>query len=113
MGSDITYGNNGLFVGIQSEVSTHREIIVLASDGLGWEHVSLHIIDKQADKMRTPLWAEMCQIKDLFWDEEDVVVQYHPRKSEYVNNHPNVLHLWRKAGEDFPTPPKILVGIAT
>jgi hypothetical protein len=54
----------------------------------------------------------MCAVKDLFWNDEDVVVQFHPAKSTYVNNHPGCLHLWRCTdGREFPTPPEILVGI--
>lgn len=33
--------------------------------------------------------------KDMFFKEDEIVVQYHPAKSEYVNNMPNCLHLWR------------------
>jgi hypothetical protein len=51
----------------------------------------------------------MCFVKDLFWDVEEVVVQFHPKKSEYVNNF-RVLHLWRPTNGVFPTPPAILVG---
>jgi hypothetical protein len=40
-----------------------------------------------------------------------VVVQYHPAKSEYVNNMPNCLHLWRPVNEAMPTPPSIMVGV--
>ena len=52
----------------------------------------------------------MCQVKDLFWEEEEVVVQFHPKKSEYVNMHEGCLHLWRSTEKEFPTPPSILVG---
>ena len=78
--------------------------MVIASDGAGWEHVSVSL------KNRTPNWAEMCFIKDLFWNEEDCVVQFHPPKSEYVDNHPNCLHLWKPIGKQIKTPPSILVG---
>ena len=54
----------------------------------------------------------MCFIKGLFWDEEDVVIQYHPAKSEYVNRHEKCLHLWRPVGVEMPTPQKELVGQA-
>ena len=57
-----------------------------------------------------PDWREMCFIKDLFWDVEDAVIQYHPEKSKYVNVHENCLHLWRLVGVEIPTPPKELVG---
>jgi hypothetical protein len=52
----------------------------------------------------------MTFVKRLCWDGEDVVVQFHPRESEYVNCHPHVLHLWRHTTKAFPTPPAILVG---
>ena len=52
----------------------------------------------------------MCFIKDLFWDGEDVVVQYHPAKSEYVNIANFCLHLWRPIGKEIITPSKYFVG---
>jgi Uma2 family endonuclease len=57
-----------------------------------------------------PDWALMCAIKAIFWGPEDCVVQYHPKASEYVNNHLNVLHLWREIDREFPQPPSWLVG---
>ena len=84
------------------------DLKVIATDGKGvkpeWEHVSVSLPN------RTPNWKEMSFIKDLFWDEEEIVIQYHPSKSQYVNQHPNCLHLWKKVGFDMPLPPMILVG---
>lgn len=93
-------GNNGAFL----FTFEGRDLMVIASDGLGWEHVSVSM------RNRTPRWNEMCYVKDLFWNEDDVVVQFHPRKSEYVNLHEHCLHLWRPADGQLPTPPKELVG---
>ena len=72
-----------------------------------WEHVSVHVYEY--GRARTPTWLEMCLVKDLFWEEEECVIQYHPAKSEYVNCHPHVLHLWRPKDVPIPTPPKICV----
>lgn len=69
-----------------------------------WEHASV------STDRRIPNWIEMSFVKDLFWPPEDCVVQFHPRKSEYVNCHPRCLHLWRWTGGEFPTPPMMLVG---
>jgi hypothetical protein len=91
-------GNNGAFVVM---LKHNQKVDVIASDGLGWEHVSVSRSD------RTPTWDEMCQIKDLFWDSEDCVVQYHPSKSDSVNVHNHCLHLWRTDG--IPTPPTLMV----
>lgn len=79
----------------------------IASDGGDWEHVSVSVKDSK----RTPTWDEMCFVKSLWWGPEEVVIQYHPAESEYVNNHPGCLHLWRPIGVELPTPPSIFVGI--
>lgn len=105
MASDRTYGNNGAFV-IQRNAGTC--FLIIASDGAGWEHVSVHCVSKGIE--RTPTWAEMCFVKDIFWDREDCVIQYHPAESEYVNLHKHTLHLWRPTDQEIPIPPKILVG---
>lgn len=72
-----------------------------------WEHVSVRARDHRGE--RTPTWAEMCFVKDLFWGPEESVVQYHPPRSEYVNHNPYVLHLWRYTKGEIPRPPQILV----
>lgn len=104
LGSTDDYGNNGAFsVRFKNGCSFN----VIAADGDGWEHVSVSIPGIR----RCPTWEEMCQVKVLFWDEDDMVIQYHPPKSSYVNNHPYVLHLWRKCGsnEFAESPPTYMV----
>lgn len=92
---------------IPSPTGKGRVLTVIASDGMGWEHVSVHA-EKKNSPMLLPYWDEMQFVKELFWDDEDVVIQYHPSKSEYVN-YGDVLHLWRPIGVEIPTPPRILV----
>lgn len=104
MRSDKTYGNNGMF--LVRTLKFKREFKVVASDGAGWEHVSVSLHD------RTPTWEEMNFIKGLFWDEEDLVMQLHPPKSDYINNHKYCLHLWRPINQAIPTPDSLLVGVA-
>ena len=78
----------------RSPISIMNKLYVLASeDGNRYEHVSAHGVDERGN-LYTPHWDEMCYIKDQFFDEEQVVVQIHPKKSQYVNAHGNVLHLW-------------------
>jgi len=81
---------------------------MIASDGQGWEHVSVHVEDAKG-RAKIPLWEEMCSIKNIFWDADDCVVQFHPPESDYVNVHKTVLHLWRPQGVDLPRPPSFLV----
>jgi hypothetical protein len=98
-------GNNGLFFlpGFR-----HGDVMqVFASDGEGWEHVSVSMPN------RCPTWPEMCRVKELFWSDDDCVVQYHPPKSDWVNNHQYCLHMWRPVGVEVPRPPAMMVGIAS
>lgn len=99
-GSNDSYGNNGVFF-----IRNLKNIFkIIASDGEGWEHVSVSLPN------RCPTWKEMCWIKNIFWDENDCIIQFHPQKSVYVNNNKYCLHLWRKINYEFPLPDSILVG---
>ena len=80
-----------------------RHCTVIASWGGGWEHVSVH------PSNRTPDWDEMCAIKDMFWNGDEVVMQFHPAKSNYVNLMLNCLHLWRPIEHEIPVPPTLYV----
>jgi len=93
-------GNNGAFQ-IPFESYLLR---IIVSDGMGWDHVSVSLPN------RCPNWKEMCFIKELFFEDEETVVQYHPKKSEYINNHPYCLHLWRKQDQEMFLPPSFMVG---
>ena len=68
-----------------------------------WEHVSVSL------KNRMPNWEEMCLVKDMFWGEEETVVQFHPPKKDYVNLHEYVLHLWKNNNQEIILPPRIYV----
>lgn len=87
-----------------------EELCIIASPGdahedIPWEHVSV------STRHRCPYWKEMCFVKDLFWDEEEPVMQLHPPKSDWVNNHNHCLHLWRPLDGKIPLPPSIAVGV--
>ena len=103
--SDSSYGSMGAFV-VPSSID-NAPMFVISDDGTDskWEHVSI------SRKTRCPNWIEMCFIKDLFWSEEETVIQYHPPKSQYINEHSFVLHLWKPKKIKIPLPPSILVGL--
>ena len=83
----------GYSVGIAGQIihpKTKKNLTVIASIDQGkTEHVSV------STRNREPTWDEMCYIKDLCFYDEEVVIQFHPKKSEYVNMHENCLHMWR------------------
>jgi hypothetical protein len=118
LGTTSADGNNGAFYVESPEPGWRLAIIASAGTEMPelpqWEHVSVCAFRDAARefhvKLRTPNWKEMCAVKDLFWDAEDVVMQLHPRKSEYVNCHPYTLHLWRPLEKTIPEPPAIFVG---
>jgi len=63
-------------------------------DGRRWLHVSV------ARPTRLPSWDELRIVKDLFIGPDCKAIQVLPKKSEYVNIHPHVLHLWHCLDED-------------
>lgn len=77
---------------------------------MGWDHVSVSVMrQRPQEPLACPTWEEMCLVRDLFWEPEDRVVQFHPPRSEYVNTHAACLHLWRWTGGEFPHPSPLLV----
>lgn len=114
--------NNGAFVFERR----NAVIRVIASDGMGWDHVSVSLAT------RCPTWDEMCWVKDKFFGPEEAVMQLHPPKSEHVNHHEFCLHMWRpqspeemeriklawgneweddwKSPGEIPMPPSFMVG---
>lgn len=106
MGSSNNDANCGMF---KIPISNRSYLQVISSDGMDWEHVS--VVAYSDKKARTPTWSEMCKIKDMFWENTECVVQYHPPKLEYVNNHSHCLHLWKPIKSNIIMPPTILVGL--
>lgn len=107
-------GNNGAFLipapdGLvvlrYNDGTVPLALTVIASDGEGWEHVSV------STPQRCPTWREMDRVKRLFWDDEDTVMQFHAPRSMWVSTHPYTLHLWRPTNTEISLPPPILVGI--
>lgn len=92
------------------EVPTPNGLLrILVSDGEfpeeeNWEHVSVSL------DARCPTWDEMQRVKDMFWREDETVVQFHPCRQHYVNQHLYCLHLWRQRGKDHMLPPRSLIG---
>jgi len=100
-------------------------LCLIVSWGDGWDHVSAHA---EADEMkpsrppvgehqvstgrllrRCPRWSEMCFVKDLCFFENECVVQYHPPSKDYVNQSPEVLHMWKPQNKPIPMPPISMV----
>jgi hypothetical protein len=103
LASDESFGNNGAFM---VPGPCGRTLGIIASDGKGWEHVSVSL----SNRKHMPNWIEMSFIKSLFWGKEAAVVQFHPPRSEYVNYHEGCLRLWRPIGIEIPRPPSWMVG---
>lgn len=79
------------------DLSSGRRVKFLAGHyENGNEHVSISLYGMR----KLPTWEEMCEVKDIFWDDEEAVVQIHPKKSEYVDMG-EILHLWRPADGDW------------
>ena len=61
---------DGMFI---LDKAKRRTLII--SWGGGWEHFSVN------DMRETPSWEDMCEYKELFWKDDECVVQFHPPRS--------------------------------
>ena len=88
-------------------------LLVIASDGKdwaecalegeAWEHVSVSC------QRRTPTWAEMEFVRDLFWEPGETVLQFSVPREQHINQHDHCLHLWRPTQTVIPLPPRATV----
>jgi hypothetical protein len=95
-------GGNGCFV-LKSPIDG-GVLRVVASDGDGWDHVSVSRVN------RTPDWAEMEFIKRRFFTDEEPAMQLHVPVARHISCHPHCLHLWRSQSQPIPLPPDYMVG---
>lgn len=82
---------------------TNGRFMIIASSADGWDHVSV-----STDK-RTPTWAEMDYVKQLFFYKHEVVMQLHVATENHINIHPYCLHMWRPVHAEIPLPPTEMV----
>jgi hypothetical protein len=76
---------------------------VIASDGGGWDHVSVSLPG------RCPTWDEMEFIKRTFFRDDETAMQLHVPASEHIDIHPYCLHIWRPHDMPIPLPPSVFV----
>ena len=76
---------------------------VLASNGEGWDHVSV------SRRTRCPNWEEMEQIARLFFRPDETAMQLHVPASDHISVHHYCLHWWRPQAEAIPRPPGTMV----
>ena len=50
-------------------------------------------------------------MKEIFFKDDEVCFQLHPKKDDYVNMHEHCLHIWKPINVEIPTPPSVMVGI--
>lgn len=117
LGSDSSYGNNGAFILKMNKNKINRSLtpdtintvmlLVIASDEELWDHLSVQI---DVNPRRLSTWEEMCYVKGMFFMDDETVVQFHPKKSEYINYHSFVLHMWSDQTQEHKLPHSWMVG---
>jgi hypothetical protein len=80
-----------------------RGLLVIASWGGGWDHVSV------SRKDRCPTWEEMERVKRAFFRPDEVAMQLHVTPDNHISVHPFCLHIWRPQEVAIPLPPKWMV----
>ena len=82
----------------------NKALHFMFSWGCGFEHLSV------STPVQCPTWEQMCKMKDIFWRDDEVCMQLHPKKEDYVDCMKYCLHIWRPIDKEIPMPPSIMVG---
>ncbi len=77
---------------------------IIASVDEGWQHVSVSGLYNVM-----PSWDIMEIIKNKFFNDDEFVVEFHPKKEDYVNNKENCLHMWSPLSYELPYPDLISI----
>lgn len=78
---------------------SEKPSFVIAGRGFSWEHISISHV---ANIM--PTYDVMLELKDMFFEDNEIVMQIHPAKKDYVNNHNRCLHIWKPIDQKIPNP---------
>lgn len=95
-------GENGVFI-VLSPIDKAM-LRIIASSGLGWDHVSV------SRSTRAPNWSEMSHVAQLFFKDDETAMQMHVPREDHVNDHPYTLHWWRPHTVEIPRPPRFMIG---
>ncbi len=76
-----------------------KTLSVMVGSGGGWDHVSVSL------KHRCPTWEEMCFIKNIFFEKNELVIQFHPPEENYYSFHKYCLHMWKPWHQKIELPP--------
>lgn len=71
--------------------TTYGECSALNFNAGEWEHIALDLEEHR----RCASYEEMSALKETFWEENEIAIQVHPKKSDYINLKHYALHLWR------------------
>jgi len=75
---------------------------VLLSDGCGWDHVSIMHPD------RPPTNQEVAAVRVMFWEREEIVVEYHDPLVFIPETPVTIRHLWCPQGCQLLRPPAMV-----
>lgn len=85
-------------------------LLCIVGDGHFWDHVSVTVRDKKGRQIkRLPNYNELCKVKNLFFEDDEIVVHYFVPATDHVNINDWCLHLWKHQQKPFPRPPMYMV----
>lgn len=88
---------------LNSSEKKNRPATIVFSWEYGWDHVSVSF------PKRCPTWEEMDEIKRMFFNDDEICVQYHPARKDHRNLFPFCLHIWRDQSGYMIAPPGWMV----
>ena len=73
-------------------------LVMMTADVMSDDGRWLHLSASRASHV--PTYADLCEVKALFFGPEREALHKFAKRSEHVNDHPYVIHLWSRLDAD-------------
>ena len=96
----LIHPGHGIYSGMVTLKNCKASVIFGYNENNLMEHVSI----SPNNKKYWLSWNDMCEVKDMFFNPNEMVVQIHPTADRYLHgfgDRENILHLWRPKDGDF------------
>ena len=105
-------GPNGAFIIPARNAKVKGQcLLIMINSSFGWEHVSIRMYNGQTSNAMAifPTHFDISDVKNLFWDKDETVVQIFPDERLYKSRNDYIIHLWscklNGPFNEFPMPP--------
>lgn len=76
-----------------------------------WKRIQVSLLNWWHQQLKVfPTWDEMCAIKDIFFNDDEAIIEIHPSDEYKIYEKDYTIDLWKPLNKELPLPNPDLVG---